>query len=387
MKKLKIGILTQPLHTNYGGLLQAYALQKVLKQMDFDSLIIDRVTKDKFFLRKLLSIIKNLFLKIIGKNNGPIRKWTTKKEKSIIRKHTDKFIKEHIKTTERIDSNKIDKIIKQYNFNAYIVGSDQVWRPKYSPNITNYFLDFINKDNNIIRISYAASFGVDYWEFNPNITNKIKKLIQKFDAISVREKSGLKLLEKHLNIHNAFHHIDPTLLLKKEEYIKIINEDKIIPSKKEGELLIYVLDKSKLTEVLINKITSELNLEPYKVGVENKYHEVGVKNIEKCIAPPVSSWLKGFMDAKYVITDSYHGTIFSILFNKPFISIANIDRGLTRFQSLLNKFNLEERLITSKNDISITLLRKKIDYSYVNNVIDKEREKSFEFLRNYLTNK
>src|SRR5690554_1564864 len=175
---MKIGILTQPLHYNYGGLIQAYALQKVLKDMGHEVYTVDLPFR-KTFYKKLRRMGSRLFHKyLLGKkelhvfNNQP-----KNKEQKVIEQHTRKFINENITLTEHISL--VEKInrLKKYKFNAYIVGSDQVWRPMYSPGLSTFFLDFTKNGNNIKRIAYAASFGTDKWEMNTTQTKKNAKLI------------------------------------------------------------------------------------------------------------------------------------------------------------------------------------------------------------------
>src|SRR5690606_15864360 len=120
--------------------------------------------------------------------------------------------------SHKITSDSGMKALNNIGFDTYIVGSDQCWRPKYSPNITNYFLDFLNDKQNVIRISYAASFGTSDWEFNEPETKMCRDLIQKFDAVSVRESSGIELCQKYLD-KEAQHVLDPTMLLELDDYI------------------------------------------------------------------------------------------------------------------------------------------------------------------------
>ena len=132
--------------------------------------------------------------------------------------------------------------LNSMGFDAYIVGSDQCWRPRYSPAIQNYFLDFVANDCKAKRIAYAASFGVDHWEFTPEDTEKSKELLKKFDAISVREDSAIDLIKNNLGRTDAQHVLDPTMLLSPHQYKKIVDKEKIAPSP--GNLKVYVLDKT-----------------------------------------------------------------------------------------------------------------------------------------------
>jgi hypothetical protein len=379
---MKIGILTQPLRENYGGLLQAFALQAVLKQMGHEVWTVDRQPSRGIpLLMKVLSIVKRLIIRILYRKPTAICVWPMAKEQNIIGQHTNRFIKENIRTTEKIDSLHKFYLLNKYRLEAYVVGSDQVWRPEYSPCITNFFLDFIDKKDKVKRITYAASFGVDNWEFSSKLTAQCASLAKNFDAISVREDSAVRLCKEYLGV-DAIHVLDPTMLLTKEDYIKLIEKDNIPKSK--GTLLTYVLDKSSENTEIIQKIAKELNLTPFSVMPRKTFLEAGKEHIEDCIFPPVTEWIGGFIDAKYVVTDSYHGCIFSIIFNKPFMVIGNKERGMTRFDSLLSMFNLKDHLVSSVDDVKMELVQKNIDYKRINDIILKEKNKSEDFLRKTL---
>lgn len=379
---MKLGILTQPLHTNYGGLLQSYALQSILINMGHDVWLIDRDSKCTFII-KIGSIIKHLILNIVKLKTNVLRVWPTSIEEKVIRHNTDKFIKENIKKTEKIYKTAEFSLLNKYRFDVIIVGSDQVWRPLYSPFITNYFLDFLKDNKSIKRIAYAASLGVDYWEFTPKQTEQCSSLAQLFNAISVREESAINLCKQHLKVE-ATHVLDPTMLLSKEDYIRLIDKDRI--PKSEGTLMTYILDQSPDKKEIIKKISKELRLIPFSVMPKAKFVEVGKKHLKDCIYPPVTEWIRGFMDAEYVVTDSFHGTVFSIIFNKPFLTIGNNGRGMTRFTSLLKLFGLEERLIASSEELTIERINMPINFIQVNLTKEEQKKKSIEFLNKALNN-
>lgn len=371
---MRICILTQPLQTNYGGLLQTYALQTVLKKMGHDVWTEDRRYDKLSLLQRLKYKIKVVL--------GPIRHiyYPTSDDLNIISQNTKYFIRKYISTTEPIFTNDKSKLNK-YSFDAYIVGSDQVWRPCFSPNIKDYFLDF-TKNNSVKRIAYAASFGTDEWEFYPEQTTECAELVNKFDAVSVREDSAVVMCKKFFGI-TAEHLLDPTMLLDKSDYQNITyveNEDL-----HKERLLTYILDISSEKEHIIEYVAESLGVFPFSVMPPKRFFDVGRKDIKHCVYPRVTEWLRGFQDANFVVTDSFHGTAFSIIYNKPFISIANKDRGISRFTSLLKTFNLNDRLIFSynRNDID-RLINTPIDYGMVNKVIKSEQEKAIEFLNNAL---
>lgn len=378
---MKIGILTQPLHNNYGGLLQAYALQKVVKK-EFNAtpvtlnIQMEGTTSYRFkeFLKRCIKRI--LFRK---KNVLLIPNKPSQEQKNIISEYTDKFIDNHLSVTKKIFRNsKIDSSLS--GFDAYIVGSDQVWRPKYSPNIYTYFLDFLIKKN-VTKISYAASFGVDFWEYSRKETLKCAQLAQAFTDISVREDAAVMLCKEHLGV-KVTQVLDPTLLLNPCDFDEIINDFNTF--KEEDFIMFYVLDPALLNGDLVSELKKRFNVKFYSIMPES-FNKNKSKDIDKCKYPPVGDWLCGFKNANYIITDSFHGTAFSILYNKPFITLGNKERGLSRFNSILNIFNLEDRLVTNIGQIENGILDKKIDYRLVNEILEIERGKSFYFLEKNLT--
>lgn len=373
----KIGILTQPLCFNYGGLLQAYALQFVLKKMGFKPYIIDRHNTEKSFLYKRILYARYLIYCVLGKKT----KYPFFPKKELldqISRNTNKFIDKYIQPrTEKVYSTKeITTFIKENNITKLIVGSDQVWRPLYSPHLPSYFFDFVKSEKNIIRISYAASFGVDYWEYSKKEEKMAKDLLTQFNAVSVREDSAVDLCQKYFNI-KSMHVLDPTMLLRKEDYLDLIKKEKEPVSK--GKLFTYILDPSDKKSNIIKNVSETTNLKSFSVQPKKiKLDKKAYNNIDDYIYPSVTKWLRAFYDAEFVITDSFHGCVFSIIFNKPFLVIGNENRGMARFKSLLKMYNLESRLYQS------TLSLNKIDWSKVNCMRDEYIKESMFFLKQNL---
>ncbi len=336
---MKIGILTLPLHTNYGGILQAYALQTVLERMGHEVCVIEK--KRKPFQLPLwkapLVYGKRIIRNVTGHPFPIFYEQKINREKPIVQQHTDRFIHKYIKRRFVDDFSEI----KETDFDVIVVGSDQVWRPKYFlDGIEHAYLDFTDRWN-IKRIAYAVSFGTDEWEYTPRQKNRCKELIKNFDTVSVREDSGVTLCHAHFDVE-AQHVLDPTMLLAKEDYIQLFENANTPKSK--GNLLNYILDEAPEKLALIDKIAKEKDLVSFRVNSKVENREA---SLQERIQPSVEQWLRGFYDAEFVITDSFHACVFSILFNKPFIAVGNKDRGMSRFTSLLSMFGLEKRLLTS----------------------------------------
>jgi hypothetical protein len=378
---MKIGIITLPFNSNYGGLLQAFALQTVLKQMGHEVWSVNRRNRIMPFKFKVLSSTNRLIKSIIRGEMGVIRSWATAKEELVIDQHTNRFLSENIQTTDFLKSESDFEKLSRYKFDAYVVGSDQVWRPKYSPRLANHFLGFIDGTVNPKRISYAASFGVDNWEFTPEQTDECRKLLAKFNAVSVREDSAVKLCKQNFGIE-ATQVLDPTLLVSKEEYIRLVEKDKIPGCN--GSLLTYVLDKSPDKQEFIKKIILETGLTEVSIMPKSLFRDAGRKKINDCIYPPVTAWLRGFMDAEYVVTDSFHGMAFAIIFNKPFLALGNTKRGMTRFSSLVKLFGLEDRIILSADSHLTEKLYSPIDFHHVNEILKTKQLEAYKFLSDSL---
>ena len=382
---MKIGILTQPLHHNYGGLLQAWALQRVLFNMGHEAIIINRepiAHKKKVSLWKAIKLeIKKIILKATGewKSYIPVTESLRKKvEINVVdfKKKRYRGISPDIKTDKELS----DYIAKE-TFDAYIVGSDQVWRPIYSPNLMTYFLDFIKDNSQVKKIAYAASFGVDNWELNAQETQQARELAPLFDLITVREDSGVRLVEDKLEC-KATHVLDPTFLLNKEDYMRLVNQSTIHLRESNGDLFCYVLDRTLNLSSVISECSSQTGLKPFYCNYLTPIWQLeNIRDINKCIVPPVEQWLKSFIDAKIVITDSFHGVVFSIIFNKPFWVVANVNRGFARFSSLLKLFGLEDRIVSIKSQID---WGRPINWEPVNNKRSSLADFSKSLLNSYL---
>ena len=377
---MKIGIITQPLGCNYGGLLQNYALQQILRKLGHDVYTINRRTCDIYTCRWDVILrwqLKRYIKKLLGREYS-----LTRKEYNFIKQNCTNFVEENIQATKRFNNNKgLKSIIDKHGFNAYIVGSDQVWRPMYSENIYNDFLDFCQNEPNIKRLAYAASFGVSEWEFNIEQTKECSRLAKLFDAISIREDSGIALCKEHLEV-DAIHVLDPTLLLEKEDYIKLV--EKAGEPVSNGNVFCYILDNNETIKNGIQYIEQTLSLNSFQVKAKNeKWALKRGEDINDHIIPSPTKWLRAFMDAKMVFTDSFHGCVFSIIFNKPFWVIGNEVRGNARFDSLLRMFNLESRRI-SIDDIKDIDFTTPIDWEKVNETKKEWQIRSIKFINDNL---
>lgn len=370
----KAVILTQPLFVNYGGILQNFALQKVLLKLNIESVTANRLGNIPLPVRRLFSRIKN---ETYNRITGNYKTRYTHKEISYFSKNTRAFINKNINVSPDIRSTEQLYNFIKGNYDFVIVGSDQVWRPDISPEIFNYFLDFLQEEKEIKKIAYSASFGKDSWEFTPEQTIICKKLVKQFDAVSVREESGVALCRDYLNI-KAEHVLDPTMLLSKDDYLKVVDRKDF---NSRGGIFTYILDKTIEKRCFINKISQDLAMDVFTNQPTKDFYKETSKDLDELVYPPVEDWIASFCKANFIITDSFHGTVFSILFNKPFLAVVNYDRGASRFYSLLKKLNLESRLISDINQFDTKILCEKINYEAVNKKLTELKNESINFLK------
>ncbi|GHV67890.1 hypothetical protein AGMMS49928_05980 [Spirochaetia bacterium] len=260
------------------------------------------------------------------------------------------------------------KKVLDYHFDAIVVGGDQVWRIEDTKGVgNNYFLDFISLQDTI-KISYSASFGTDRWGGSSEQTAEIKKLLEDFYAVSVREESGVNICSNYFGI-SAECVLDPTLLLDTAIYKNIIGKTREKPRKE--TLITYVLDYSDEKKKIVDQIASYKGYSIYSLYKKGKYQ----------IYHSVQDFLTGLYNAGFIVTDSYHGMIFAIIFNKPFLVIGNTKRGLARFQSLLGILGLQERMILEYDRHAVEhIISTDIDYSSVSSLLKQEINQSKNFL-------
>lgn len=379
---MKIGILTLPLHTNYGGNLQAYALMSILKELGHEVYLIDR-KKDRIAIKDVpITVIKRFVGKYILRRPGIelFKEYAEEQQLKILGKRTKFFLDKYVqpKTKAFYSSLMLHRNIENYQFDAIIVGSDQVWRPRYTPNIFDYFLGFLSRESSTRRIAYAVSFGTDEWTFNNQETIGCAGLLQKFNYVGVREDSGVILCQDKFSTP-ATHVLDPTMLIEESYYTKLFTPSDA--DKLGKKLLVYVLDENADKTRVINHIAERYNLEVSRVNSEIENKSIPLKNR---VAPPTEEWVKGFYEASFVVADSFHACAFAIIFNKPFVIYGNPKRGLTRFTSLLKMFELEERLIIDSSMLSDKLMNTPINWERVNDLLREYRINSKAFLENAL---
>ncbi|MCF3112117.1 polysaccharide pyruvyl transferase family protein [Niabella sp. CC-SYL272] len=375
---MRIGVLTLPLHTNYGGNLQAYALMCILRDMGHEVCLINKRAAGIPRWKLPLAISKRLLLKYgFGKTDTAVFVEAKKKrEYPVISQYTQPFIDKYIQpqTKAVYTTKRLSALAAEHRFDAIIVGSDQVWRTAYTSNIEDYFLGFL-KGSHTRRIAYAASFGTEEWEYSVVQQKNCAKHLERFDAVSVRETRGVEFCKKYFHV-KAQHVVDPTMLLDATRYLELTG-----PSQKQEGVLVYILDETADKTAVVEYVSLALDRPVFRVNA--KTGDVKAALADR-IAPPTENWIKGFYEADFIITDSFHACVFAILFKKPFLVYGNRRRGTARFESLLSMFCLRERLIFSSKEIPGAEIFKAINWQQVDQILEEKRTFSREFLKKAL---
>lgn len=367
---MKIGILTLPFNNNYGGYLQAIALTEILRKLGHHPVIINRRNNPVSFKSK----IKIFALGIRGLiNKKKPHPFFADSEKVFYRRGENMipFAKKYLQNITQPIFSAQELCNYREEFDAFIVGSDQVWRPIYVPEVEDFFFRFLGSSNKK-RIAYAASFGNTTPEYTDTQILECGELLKQFTAVSLREESGKDVMSNFKwNYPNTQIVLDPTLLMDRDYYIKMINNPTLNST---GKLFCYILDRNPVTDEAEKRIVGCQRLEPIYILDRTKWET------RHYVMPSIQEWLYGFYTSDYILTDSYHGTVFSIIFNKPFVVYANKRRGIDRFETLLRYFNLENRLVMDLSDIDIALASP-VDWSDVRSRLQTGREHSINFLK------
>jgi len=294
-------------------------------------------------------------------------------EPYIIGSHPTNYSMEFLKKTTNVITRNNFSEIKPNDYDILMVNSDQTWR-KYSRNSSRFldigFLKFA-QDWNIKKFVYGASIGFDYWDFSPTEDLIMKKLLKNFTGVSVREMGSIKLIQRHLGITPELV-LDPTLLIDKKYYLKLIkdyrnNNDYNI----NNYIFIYTFGNIKKPRHRMNRLYEELILRGEKIYDYNLHNNQTIED-----------FLYYISNCKAVVTESFHGTIFSIIFNKPFITIARRGLPLERFKSLGKLLDIENRIIYYNNISNINLLSSPLNVNY--SLIEELKIRSINYLKKNL---
>lgn len=362
-RKNNIAILTSYYINNYGSVLQAYATNYFFKSLGLDVIFIDYI-RDNVRNRKIVnpkwnnSFIKKVIYHIYSTIDTAL--------KSLV---FNSFLKQNLSfTTTYID--------KESLFNAppladyYCVGSDQMWNSEYNGGLlSENYLAFVPSDKR--KFSFSTSIGME--SISETELQSMKQLLDEFEVVSVREENSKHLL-LDAGLSNVRCDLDPTLLVPQEHWLKLVNSQR---SRHKKYILIYQLNSSSLLRDYARKLANQYDLDIIQITYYMSQHWSGIHSV---YLPTVKQFLSLINNAEFIITDSFHGTAFSINLNKEFFCFAP-PKYYERIGSILSVTGLEDRLI---NDIKTYSYSSKINYDKVNQILSEKRNSTFSFYESLL---
>jgi len=363
--KMKIALITINRSANYGAVLQAYATQKVLSQYG-DVKIIDYHNKHLAHHLDLIRFSPDVhgILKFLHDMLRFPFRW-------IAVSRFRKFFDQYLKLTRRYTEDQLYRG-EAGVFDVYVCGSDQIWNPDIVTENARidpiFFLDFAPKDSE--KISYASSIG--HHHFSPSEQIEVKKYLENFSMVSTREADGLEKLKGLYRSGHIHHVLDPTMLLSKKDWKEHFDLHENLSNEK--YILVYSVPRTELIREVINYVSK---ITGYRiVTIDQMLFPVGKTDKHIRTAGPVE-FVDAFLNATFVITDSFHGTCFAVNFEKPFLSISAGKRS-TRIRSLLAQLDLSSRLISSSHDLTEALIE--LDYEKPSVELNKNRQRCLNLL-------
>lgn len=367
-------ILTLPGYYNYGNVIQRYALQKFLSNngLNFVSYIHSKVNNQGSIYKHPKEVYVKAPARLVKRFLRRQKPYWYFPDLSDYHKEIKReinlvnFVNKHI-NVKLFDSND--------RYDTYIVGSDQVWRKwrNDSEMLAYYFLSFL-KGRRVNRIAYAASFGKDKIDEVMSVEDVeyVRPYIEQFDSISVREKSATNIIMDTWGIDGVANVLDPTLLLDRSEYSRLIDKSDS-KDQKIAPIFVYVLDETPAVKLFIEEIKTAKGKDIMKIGAHG--------NTESDTLPSVEVWLKGFRDAELVVTNSFHGMLFSIINHTDFIVIERKDGGLSRIEDFMKDFGIHGRLI-GEDELDVFKLEQvqPLDWDRIGKTLSERREYSADWL-------
>lgn len=358
MKKKTIAIMTSFYINNYGAVLQAYATKLFFESIDVDTVFINYV-RDNVRNRKVINekweggLIKRIIYKTYRNIDNRLKRkvFTNFVDKNLIL--TKEFTDKKSLYNEKID------------VDIFCVGSDQMWNSEYNGGvIKENFLDFVPSDKK--KISLATSMGMT--SFSDEELEEMRPLLEEFSFISVREHSAMSIILK-MRLQNVYQVIDPTLLVSGSEWKKILN----IKKNKKKYVLIYQLNDNPDMHQFAKKLAEKENLQIIQITYYISQHWKGIKSIYN---PSIENFVSLIANASYVVTDSFHGTAFSINLHRAFFAFAPA-KYADRIHSILNLTGLENRLVHDPKHYEIV---EEIDYDGVEKILELSRKNATDLI-------
>lgn len=338
---MKIAILTYYRAFSYGALLQCYALSKLLCKEGHEVKMLRSDLRGETTIKyKINSLTKCSNFRQFRKKNLPV----------------DAKLHEE--------------------FDLYIVGSDQVWNPEIPLKPLDYFFSFL--PDSAKRISYAASFGMDKWEYNDTFTKQVYDCLNKFSLITVREENAVEICRDIFDCH-ADVVLDPTLLLGDFQDLYSV------PNHSNGTLFYYRVSQRDDWGNLAIEMAEDLGLKLYSPSLRKRVGYLPELNGLNTSYPSVQEWLDMIRSSSFVLTDSFHTVVFAILNRKPFVVLPSVKSGMGRVISLLSQLNISGRYYSTEKDVMMTCKwKEKIDYDMVYSLLTEKQNISMNILRKYI---
>lgn len=369
----KIGIMTFHAAHNYGSVLQAYATQTVFDRLGFDNEIIN------YRLKNQKEFYNNLYSPHFGKKDfvNRVMKIGEHKKRKLRSQKFEEFINHSLRLTEKEYNTLPELQAESFDYSVLVSGSDQVWNKncvaefKNEPDesILGYFLDF--GGDSVKRISYSSSFAGRDW----NYISRYKDYLERYSSISVRESSSAEMLSEKLN-REVVNTLDPTLVLSGREWMIDGTYDI-----KEKYVFVYTLSKYHAANELIVAAKSLADRHGMKVVCVAPFSRIKVKGVESAQDCGPLDFLSYIKSAELVVTNSFHGTAFSVNFNIPFYTIQ--PKNEKRKTVLLRNLGLESRIVEKAEKLS-SIKNYKCDYAHSNSVLEKERAKTVKYIKTAL---
>ena len=364
-----VGLLPlDPRTDNFGCQLQQYALYRVINEMGLKCEIIDEPYCGENSLFSVHYSWKNITLEwFANKVKSKLKKSTpiSEERKDAVKRKREKFKqfrKKHLVFSEACTIKTINNIAAKYRY--LVCGSDQIWNPQFSS--PNYYLNFANENQR--TIIYAASIGREF--FTKRERTVIRPYLKKLDYISVREKSGQKLIKNIVPEKNIELVLDPALMLTQDKWERILPSERIV---KEPYVFLHIMGTNEGAEQSVKHFTEDKNLKLVSIGnpAEENFRDAGP-----------DEFLRLIRDAEYVITDSFHATAFSLLFHKEVYCLGRVMSGHSmnaRISTILETCNISNRM--GSIEMMTDVFHQNINYEEVDQLLADARENSLAFLK------
>lgn len=381
-RKPQVLIRTLPLSAgNYGGILQAYALQQALRDLGFDA-VTERSapSSPQVTTGGRLKDGTKRALSHLGIRGGR-ESWVAATVKHEVDAALNEFVARHILQVDQVPLS-VGHAAESYS--GFVSGSDQVWRARWS-DVPRCLWNDIDARDSRPRLSYAASFGIDdLSEYSAEALAQSSRLAQRLTAVSVREESGVNLCKQEWGVE-AERHLDPTMLVDLARY-RALSDAAVIDDAAEGGVVTYILDRASRAQGAADQIAERRSTHVVHLTTPTPPSLRAYRRAKDHYRRrSVEEWLTNIAAADFVVTDSFHGTVFAILFNRPFVSIVNRSRGASRFTTLLSTFGLEHRLVEPGQGVDPALMEDDTDWVAVNATIKTERLRGITYLQKHLS--